>query len=73
MYEFHYVTVAAQEVSPSSIELRHPATTGNPIDNARTDEIRPRAAESARHPDDRSWLFDILPLSTMPPDPIRQD
>jgi hypothetical protein len=67
------ITVATQEVSRSSVELRHPATTGNPLDNGRTDEIRPRAAESARHPEDRRRLFDLLPFPVGLPDTIRQD
>jgi hypothetical protein len=67
------ITVAAQEVDPSSMELNHPPTAGNPVDDARTDEIRPGATEPARPPDDLSWLFDILPFLTVPLDPIRQD
>jgi hypothetical protein len=67
------ITVAAQEVDPSSMELNHPPTAGNPVDDARTDEIRPGATEPARPPDDPSWLFDILPFLTVPLDPIRQD
>jgi len=66
------ITVAAQKIGASSMELRYPAVARNPIDNARTDEIRPGTAESARHPDDRGWLFDVLPFSPVPPDPIRQ-
>jgi hypothetical protein len=64
------ITVTTQEVSRSSVELRHPPTTDNPVDNARTDEIRPGTTESARYPDDRCWLFDILPFATVMPDPI---
>jgi hypothetical protein len=67
------ITVAAEEVRPSCVELRHPPTAGNPIDDAWTDEIRPGTTKSARHPDDRCWLFDILPFATVLPDPIRQD
>jgi hypothetical protein len=54
------------------MELSHPPTACNPIDDTRTDEIRPAAAESARHPNDLRWLFDILPFLTVPLDPIRQ-
>ena len=64
------ITMAAKEIGPSSIELAYPPTAGNPIDDARTDEIRPRATESARRPSDQCWLFDILPFPTVPPDPI---
>jgi hypothetical protein len=46
---------------------------GDPIDSARTDAIRPRTAESARHPDDRRWLLDISPFSTVRPGPMREN
>jgi hypothetical protein len=65
------ITMTAEEIGPSSIELHHPPTAGNSIDDARTDEIWASAAESAWHPDDLSWLFDILPFFTVPLDPIR--
>jgi hypothetical protein len=65
--------MATEEITPISVELCHPTATGNPIDDARTDEIRPHAAESARNPDDWGWLFDVLPFATVLPDPIRED
>jgi hypothetical protein len=67
------ITMAAEEVRPGSVELCDPPTAGNSIDNARANEIGPSPAESARSPDNRSRLFDVLPLSTVPPDPIGQD
>jgi hypothetical protein len=67
------VTVTAKEVRAGSINFGNPQTTGNAIDDARTDEIGPSPAESARGPDDLSWLFDILPFFIVPPKPIRQD
>jgi hypothetical protein len=65
--------MATKEIGHGSKELHYPPTAGNPTDDARTDEIRPGTAESARHPDDWGWLFDILPFPTVLPDPIRQD
>ena len=67
------IAMPAEEVSPGSVELHHPPPAGDPIDNTRTDKIRPATAESARPPDDRSLLFDVLPFSIALPNSIRQD
>src|SRR5262249_41570792 len=67
------ITVAAQEISAGSIELRHTSPAGDPIYNTWADKIGPRAAESARPPDDLRRLFDIPPFFALPPAPIRQD
>ena len=52
------ITVTAKEVPPGSIKLGHPATADDPIDDARADEIGPRTAETARHPDNLRRLLD---------------
>ena len=67
------IAIAAKETDPRSIELRYPPSADNSIDDARTNEIRPRSAESARHPNNRRRLFDILPCPAVLPDPIRED
>jgi len=63
--------MAAEEIAPGAVELGYLATAGDPIDDARTDEIRASAAKSARLPDNPGSLLDILPFFTVPPDPVR--
>ena len=65
--------MAAEEIPPGAVELGYLATAGDPIDDARTDEIRASAAKSARLPDNPGSLLDILPFFTVPPDLVRQD
>jgi hypothetical protein len=67
------ITVATQEIGASPVELRHPATACNPIDDARADEIWPPAAKSTRRPFDWCGLFDISPFPALLPDTVQQD
>jgi hypothetical protein len=65
--------MATQEIFPRPIKLGHPAIAGDPIDDARAEKVRAGPAESARHPNNRCSLLDILPFLAVQPDPIRQD
>ena len=67
------ITMTAEKVCSASVKLGYPPIASNPVDNARTDKIRPRAADAARHPDNACRLLDILPFFAVLPNPIRQD
>ena len=57
------ITVSAKEIEPRSVKLGHPAVACDPIDDPWTDKVGALSAEAARHPDNRGWLFDILPFA----------
>src|SRR5205823_7860237 len=66
------ITMPAQEIAPRSVQFGDAPAAGDPVHNARADEIRPRTAEAAGHADNADGLGHVLPFAAADTHAIRE-